>query len=133
MYPEVENPHYEREIRITVCLSLIATIIVILFIIFDGRSTNKTDELGKPYYYLWSNSAFIGTEKTLSRSNKISDKAYWVKEELAEDYSKLKVMAEFITEEKGYLLFNPIIKEDEFTISTGIKTLSVSLSTEWMK
>ena len=55
MYPEVENPHYEREVGITVCLSLIATIIVILFIIFDGRSTNKIDELGKPYYYLWNN------------------------------------------------------------------------------
>lgn len=47
MYPEVENPHYKREVRITVCLLLIPTIIVILFIIFDGRSTDKTDELGK--------------------------------------------------------------------------------------
>lgn len=43
MYPEVENPHYKREVRITVCLLLISTIIVILFIIFDGRSTDKTD------------------------------------------------------------------------------------------
>lgn len=119
MYPEVENPHYEREVGITVCLSLIATIIVILFIIFDGRSTNKIDELGKPYYYLWNNPAFIDTEKTLSRSNKISDKAYWVKEELAGDYSKLKDMADFITEEKGYLLFNPVVKKEDFISTTG--------------
>lgn len=118
MYPEIENPHYEREIRITVCLSLIATIIVILFIIFDGRSTNKTDELGKPYY-LWSNPAFIDTEKTLSRSNKINDKAYWVKEELAGDYPKLKNMADFITEEKGYLLFNPVVKKEDFISTAG--------------
>ena len=75
MYPEVENPHYEREVRITVCLSLIATIIVILFIIFDGRSTNKAEELGKPYYYLWTNPAFAKIEKTLSSSsNKIMRK-----------------------------------------------------------
>lgn len=119
MYQEVENPHYEREVRITVCLSLIATIIVILFIIFDGRSINKTDELCKPYYYLWSNPSFIDTEKTLSRSNKISDKAYWVKEELAGDYSKLKDMADFITEEKGYLLFNPVVTKEDFISTTG--------------
>lgn len=85
MYPEVENPRYEREIRITVCITVIATIIAIIFIIFDGSNT-KTDDLNKPYYYLWSNPAFIDTEKTLSHSNKISDKAYWVKEELAGDY-----------------------------------------------
>lgn len=119
MYQEVENPHYEREVRITVCLSLIATIIVILFIIFDGRSTNKTDELGKPYYYLWSNPAFIATEKTLINSNKINDKAYWVKKELSDDYSKLKDMADFIAEEKGYLLFTPVVKKEDFISTTG--------------
>lgn len=119
MYQELENPHYKREVRITICLLLISAIIVTLFIIFDGRSTDKTDELGKPYYYLWSSQAFIDTEKTLSRSNKISDKAYWVKEELAGDYSKLKDMADFITEEKGYLLFNPVVKKEDFISTTG--------------
>lgn len=119
MYPELETPRYNKEIVITICLAMMAAFIVILFIIFDGRSTNKTDELGKPYYYLWSNLAFIDTEKALSNSNKINDKAYWVKEELAGDYSKLKDMADFITEEKGYLLFNPVVKKEDFISTTG--------------
>ena len=124
MYPELETPRYNKEIVITICLAMMAAFIVMLFIIFDGRSTDKTDELGKPYYYLWSNPSFIDTEKTLSRSNKINNnKAYWVKEELAGDYSKLKDMAEFITEEKGYLLFNPVVKEDNYVSSTGNKNI----------
>ena len=98
---------------------MMAAFIVMLFIIFDGRSTNKTEELGKPYYYLWTNPAFAKTKKTLSRSNKINDKAYWVKEELAGDYPKLKDMADFITEEKGYLLFNPVVKKEDFISTTG--------------
>lgn len=76
-YQELETPHYNKEIVITICLAMMAAFIVMLFIIFDGHSTNKTDELGKPYYYLWSNPAFIATEKTLSNSNKINGKAYW--------------------------------------------------------
>lgn len=97
---------------------MMAALIVMLFIIFDGPKS-RAEELGKPYYYLWSNPAFIATEKTLSHSNKINDKAYWVKEELAGDYSKLKDMADFITKEKGYLLFNPVVKKEDFISTTG--------------
>lgn len=52
MYSELETPRYNKEIVITICLAMMAAFTVMLFIIFDGRSTNKTDELGKPYYYL---------------------------------------------------------------------------------
>lgn len=99
MYPELETPSYNKEIVITICLAMMAAFIVMLFIIFDGPKS-RAEELGKPYYYLWTNPAFTKTEKTLSSSNKINEKAYWVKEELAGDYSKLKDMANFITEEK---------------------------------
>ena len=43
MYPELETPRYNKEIVITICLAMMAAFIVMLFIIFDGRSTNKTD------------------------------------------------------------------------------------------
>ena len=45
--------------------------------------------------------------------------------------SKLKDMADFITEEKGYLLFNPVVKKEDFISTTENPISNVSLDT-WM-
>lgn len=109
----------ERELGFVELLVLIGVLLLAVgtFLCFWSSSSNRykvmravgmKPELTRDIYYLNENTAFMDTQNEFS--DKINLKAYYVRKEVAGDYSKYKDTVEFITEQDGFLLFNPIVK-----------------------
>lgn len=119
---ENKNDDFNEVITSVVAFTVVLALALSVFLLADNkvrrnvmRSIGIKPEFSRDLYYLNENIEFSDAEDSVK--DKVNPKAYWIRKEVAEDYTKYKDSAELITESNGFLLFNPIVKDEPFKAS----------------